>query len=87
MPYATALAWQRHLQAEVHAGTRRDTVLMVEHKPVYEATANASLAPAKVFKVYTAGLTMVALVWLWHTHTHARTHAGTLWGALRALIT
>ena len=72
VPYATALAWQRHLQAEVHAGTRRDTVLMVEHKPVYDANANASLAPGMVFKVYTAGLIMVVLVWLWHTHTHER---------------
>lgn len=35
--YGTALQWQRGLHREVAAGTRAETVLLLEHAPVYTA--------------------------------------------------
>ena len=37
MPYEDAWAWQRRLHAERVAGSRPDTVLLLEHPPVYTA--------------------------------------------------
>ncbi|HWS58003.1 MAG TPA: lipoyl(octanoyl) transferase LipB [Actinotalea sp.] len=46
--FAAAWAWQRQVHAEVAAGTRPDTVLLVEHPDVYTAGRRTALADRPV---------------------------------------